>query len=68
MLVQLEKIAAVLVQKRKVGGDNHMLRLNRAMVGHGPARRQFQNPGVLVDLQFGCQGSGQLQGVKLGLI
>ena len=68
VLVQLEKITAVLVQKRKVGGDDDVLRLNRAMVGHGPARHQLQNPGVLVDLQPGRQGSSQLQGMKLGLI
>ena len=67
VLVELDEVAAMAVEKGKVGGDHDMLGVDAPMVGDGGAANEFLDHGVLIDVQPLGDGSGKFQRVKLGL-
>ena len=67
VLVQFEKIPAVLVEHGKMSGDNDVLCPNPPPIGDGFSGHQLQNPGVGADVQPLADGCQKFQRVKLPL-
>lgn len=68
VLVQLQKIAAVLVEEGEVGGHDDLFGPDRSMVGDGGGAHQFPHGRVLIDAQTLGDGGDEFQGVELGLM
>ena len=67
VLIQLQEVAAVLVENREVGGDDDLVRRNGPAVGDRLAGGQLQHLGVFINPQVLGDGSDKLEGVELGL-
>ena len=51
LLVQLQKIAAVFVEKRKMRGDDDLVGVDSAVVRHSRHPNEFPHGRVLIDVQ-----------------
>ena len=67
MLVQLQKVPAVLVQHGKVRGKDDLFCINLPLGRSSKARRKLQHPRVFIDGQLLCDGGGELQRIELRL-
>ena len=67
LLVQLQKIAAVLVEEGEVGGDDDLLRPDGAPVSDGGMFHQLTDGGVFVNMQVTGKGGQEFQGMEPGL-
>ena len=67
VLVQLEKIAAALVEQGEVGGDHDLVRRDGPAGRHRLAGAELQHLGALKDPQIPSDGSEKSQRMELGL-
>lgn len=68
MLIELEKIGPVAIEKREVGGHNDLLRPDPPPRGDRLHALQPEHRGVLTDPQSPGQPGEKFQRMKLGLI
>ena len=68
VLVKLEEITAVLVEKGEVGSHNNLLGTNPSMIRHVRSTKQLLHPRVLIDVKVFCNGGDEFQRMKLRLI
>ena len=68
MLIQLEEIAAVLVEKGKVGGHDDLFGAKSAMICHSRGADQLPYPRMLIDVQALSNAGDELQRMELCLI
>lgn len=67
VLIELKKIPAVFVQDRKVCGDNDLFGINFSSIGTGVVRCQFENLGVLQNIEIFGNSIQKFQRMKLCL-
>src|SRR5699024_317080 len=67
-LIELQKIASMLVEKGEMGGYENFVRKDFPPVRNGAALPELPDRGVFIDRESGGQGKQKLERVKLGLI
>ena len=61
VLVELQEIAAVLVENGKVGGDDDLFRRDRSMISEDFAGSEFQKLGVFKNPQVPGDGRDEIE-------